>query len=537
MSCRHIIQTDALSYSYRQSGPVWILKDLNLSIRTGDYLLICGTSGCGKSTLSRTFNGLIPHFYTGRMRGTVNVAGVSTRDRTLGDLFSEVAMIFQNPEAQLFGATVEGEIAFGLESLGLPREEIRVRIMTVSEDLGLTKLLPRAPRTLSGGEQYLVAAAACLALRPRLIILDEPYANLDHMHVRQLRQLLISINQRGTAVAICEHRLAPTLPDINRMVVLHQGKIVLDGPPAEILSQDVNRYGLALPPVVQAGLKLNLDPLPLTPAALKTAADPAKLAALPKPEDPLPPPETARPLLQVRRVSATRNSQAVLKDISFSLSTSECLALVGANGAGKTTLARYLLGLRRPDAGTIRIMDQPADRMKTSERARYMGLAFQNPHNQFFKSTVREEIDVGPRALDNYDARWIDTLIALFRLSPLLDRPPYRLSTGEKKRVAFAAALAANPPILILDEPTAGQDACFRQALGRCLDTLRSRGQAVLIITHDLTFAAQHAHRWLIMADGQIIARGAPATVMADRAAMTVAGLDPKASFNIFPGR
>jgi energy-coupling factor transport system ATP-binding protein len=243
---------------------------------------------------------------------------------------------------------------------------------------------------------------------------------------------------------------------------------------------------------------------------------------------------TAKTVLRVKALSSTPNDSLALKNINFSLAESECIALVGANGAGKTTLVRYLIGLRSPDSGQIHIMGRPAGRMKTTDLARYVGLAFQNPHNQFFKQTVREEIDVGPRVLDCYDAHWIDSLMTLFRLTPLLDRPPYRLSTGQKKRVAFAAALAVNPPVLILDEPTAGQDGHFRRALGQCLDDLRSRGQSVLMITHDLTFAEQYAHRWLLMAKGEIIARGTPTEIMGNQPAMDRAGLTPTDTFKLF---
>ncbi len=534
MNSQPVIQTDRLSYSYRKTSHFRILDRLNLAIQPGDYLLISGRSGCGKSTLCRTFNGLIPHFYGGTMEGTVNIAGIPTATTTLGDLFTRVGMVFQNPEAQLFGTTVEGEIAFGLESLGLVRREIRSRITAITEDIGLTDLLHRNPRDLSGGEQYLVSTAACLAVNPRLIILDEPYANLDSVHVLRLREILKTINRRGTSVVICEHRLGPTVPDVNRMVVVHNGRIALDGPPERILSTAVEKYGLVVPFVLEAGRKMGLDPLPLTVNELKSSMTSTDQASIPRPPSLPPVPNTAKTILSVKALSSTPNDYLTLKDIHFSLAESECLALVGANGAGKTTLARYLIGLLRPDSGQIHIMGRPADRMKTSELARYVGLAFQTPHNQFFKQTVREEIDVGPRVLDCYDARWIDSLVTLFRLTTLLDRPPYRLSTGQKKRVAFAAALAANPPVLILDEPTAGQDGHFRLALGQCLDDLRSRGQSVLMITHDLPFAEQHAHRWLLMAEGEIIARGTPAEVMSNQPAMTRAGLTPTDTFVLF---
>jgi len=536
LNFRPIIKTDRLSYSYRKNDGSWILKELNLTIQPGEYLLISGGSGCGKSTLCRTFNGLIPHFYGGSMKGAVDIAGVPTTAKTIGDLFTQVGMVFQNPEAQLFSATVDGEIAFGLESLGLPRTEIKSRIADTAKKIGLTDLLNRSPHELSGGEQYLAAIAAVLAVDPRLIILDEPYANLDPAHGLQLRKILKKINRRGTAVVICEHRLGPTIPDAMRMVVLHNGRVAMDGLPATVLTENVYDYGLFLPAVVQAGRQMGLTPLPLSVAEFKSALNDSEPPFEMKPAAPVPVAANARPVLKVEKLSSNLGFGFTLKNINFSLKEGECLALLGGNGAGKTTLAKHLNGLLRPDTGRIHIMGQVTDRMKTSDLARYVGLAFQNPHNQFFKQTVRQEIEVGPWTLNCYDAHWLNLLVQLFRLSPLMDRPPYRLSAGEKKRVAFAAALAVNPPILVLDEPTAGQDGYFREALGRCFADLHARGRSVLMITHDLAFAEQYAHRWLLMANGQVIVQGRPLEVMANQKAMTRAGLAPTETFEIYHG-
>jgi energy-coupling factor transport system ATP-binding protein len=214
-----------------------------------------------------------------------------------------------------------------------------------------------------------------------------------------------------------------------------------------------------------------------------------------------------------------------LEDINFYLKKGECVALVGANGSGKTTLLKHLNGLYRPSSGRIAVCGQNALKLKTSQLARYIGTAFQNPNSQFFKLTVQDEIKVGAEVLDCYDEVWLAELVSLFRLKPLLKRSPHRLSGGEKKRVAFAAAMAAKPAILALDEPTAGQDGYFRKALGEFLIRLRRQGQAVLLITHDLAFAAQNTSRWLVMSRGKLIADEAPCKLIADRSLMRRAGL------------
>lgn len=534
MNPQPIIATNRLRYTYRQTDGPWVLNGLDLIIRPGEYLLISGKSGCGKSTLCRTFNGLIPHFYGGIMTGAVDIDGHPTRTQTIGELFHLAGMVFQNPEAQLFSSTVKKEIAFGLESLGLPRSEIKSRIKTTTEAMGVAHLLGRRPYDLSGGEQYMVSTAAIMAVDPRLIILDEPYANLDPAHGIQLRCILKEINRRGVAVVICEHRLAPTIPDVKRMVILHNGSVALDGPPANVLADNGHDYGLSLPLTVQAGQWMGLNPVPLTVPQLKSVPEFNKITPGLKPASLSPVSPRADTVLRIEKMSSRVTSEFGLKNIDFALKKGESLALLGRNGAGKTTLAKHLIGLMRPYDGAIYIMGRAAHRMKTSDLARRVGLAFQNPHNQFFKQTVRQEIEVGPRTLDCYDAKWLDALVTLFRLGPLMDRPPYRLSVGEKKRVAFAAALAANPSILVLDEPTAGQDGYFRRALGQCLTDLYRRDRSVLMITHDLTFAEQYAHRWLVMDQGRMIAQGRPWDVMANQDVMNQAGLIPTEAFEIF---
>jgi len=319
------------------------------------------------------------------------------------------------------------------------------------------------------------------------------------------------------------------------MVVLHQGRIVLDGSPNEVLKQDIERYGLESPLAVSIGRRMGITPLPLDINSLKSRISIDKPLAPPASAALAPPRTNAdERVLTVDRVSFSAGGRTLLRDISFTLSKGECLALVGANGAGKTTLLRHLNGLNRPSRGEVVVLNRPARRLKVSQLARYVGVAFQNPNSQFFKLTVHDEIAVGANALHCYDESWIRELVGLFKLEPLLDRAPYRLSEGEKKRVAFAAALAARPAVLALDEPTAGQDMFFRRSLGLLLADLRQRGQAVLLITQDLSFAEEHAQRWLLLAQGAMVAEGSPDQVMGNPAAMDRAHLEPTDRFRLF---
>jgi energy-coupling factor transport system ATP-binding protein len=335
-------------------------------------------------------------------------------------------------------------------------------------------------------------------------------------------------------VVISEHRLPHTVPDVQRMVALKEGRIVLDGPPGDLLGREVEGLGLELPLPARAGRCLGLARLPLDVEALRALGPPARLPAGLKSVPPAPGPAAAETVLEVEHADFDLNGVPILRDVSFSLRRGESLAVVGANGAGKTVLLKHLNGLYRPTRGQVRVLGRKTGQAQVSRLARDVGIAFQNPNSQFFKMTVWDEILVGPRALGLHDEAWLRELVRLFRLEPLLGRPPYRLSDGEKKRVAFAAALAHRPAILALDEPTAGQDWHFRRILGTLLAELRARGQAILLVTHDLSFAEENAHRWILLAHGQVVAEGAPEAVMADRTAMDRARLEPTDSFRLF---
>jgi energy-coupling factor transport system ATP-binding protein len=369
------------------------------------------------------------------------------------------------------------------------------------------------------------------------MVLDEPYANLDHMNVRRVRAALRKIHRQQLGVIVCEHRLALTAADVREMIIIKDGQLVLHGAPDELLKEDVEYYGLEPPLAVQIGRRLNLTQLPLDTPALKamhgTPAFPAEL----KPMSPKPFANNSPVVVEMENVSFEMEGNTILQDISLTLHRGECMAIVGTNGAGKTTLLKHLNGLLRPSHGLIRIMGDNIAKTKVSHLAAYVGMAFQNPDNQFFKLSVWDEISVGAKSLNRFDESWLLELVDIFSLKPLLERSPYSLSGGEKKRVAFAAALACKPEILALDEPTAGQDYSFRIKLGRILNHLQERGQAILLVTHDLSFAQQYANSWQVLSQGQIVAQGSPWDIMADDAVMQRAGLEPTEAFSLYGSR
>ena len=496
-----------VGYAYARGLGSPVLRNISLEIGQEEYLLLAGPSGSGKSTLCRTFNGLIPHFYGGTLAGEVVVDGLSVAQQSVAALFDRVGMVFQNPEAQLFNRTVRREIAFGLESQGLAREKIAARIDATAEELGIVPLLDRHPQALSGGERHLAAIAAILALHPALLVLDEPYASLDSANARRIRRALKGIHAEGTGVIVCEHRLEVAAEGASRLAVLEGGRLVQDGAVSALTPAELVGWGLEPPGGVPA--LGDLTPLRLPEAAANHGAE-------------------GVPLLEVDGLCASRNSHRILHDVGLTLRAGECVALLGPNGAGKTTLLRHLNGLSRPSAGCVRLRGEDIRRKRTSELARQIGMAFQNPDNQFFRLSVREEIAAGPLALGCHDPTWIAQLVSLFGLEDNLERAPYRLSGGEKRRVAFASALAANPSILVLDEPTAGQDLFFQQRLRWLMSSLREQGRAVLLATHDLRFAAACADRWVLLAEGRVVADGPPSRMLTDPSAMGAIGVTPE---------
>jgi energy-coupling factor transport system ATP-binding protein len=533
-----ILRFDGVSYRY-PGVAAWALRELDLAVAPGESVLVAGASGSGKSTLCRACTGLVPHFHGGELVGRVLVNGLDTRQHPVYRLFGHAGLVFQNPDAQLFNQTVEAELAYGLESLGLAPAEIERRLAWASDLAGLGSLLSRPPHALSGGEKQRVALGAILALRPRLLLLDEPFTHLDPEGAEGLRVILRAVQAEGIALVVVEHRLHEVVADADRLVVLHQGQVAADGPPRQVLAQDISGYGLNLPPLVRlfrahrwADTPLSVDEalnrLQVAGSRLQVAerntqhATRGTQSAICNP-----------PVVEVEGVWFSYDRRAALRGVSLTLARGECVALIGRNGAGKTTLVKHFNGLLRPARGTVRVLGRDTRATPVAELARHVGFVWQNPNDQLFQPTVRDEVLTGPRALRACDPAWCDVLFERFGLGPLLDRSPFRLSEGQKKRVAFAAALAVRPELFVLDEPTAGQDELFRRELGTLIAELRAEGRTVVLVTHDLEFAAENACRWVALADGQIVADGPPEAVMADQDAMTAAGLRPTQRFQL----
>jgi len=519
------IEVRRFSYRYPQLGSQWALRNIEAQINAGEYVLLCGASGSGKSTLVRALTGLIPHGYDGVIEGSITIDGIDTRSRPLAEWFTTVGVVFQSPQWQLFNSTVTRELAFGLESLGCQRQVMRQRINAVAAQLGIEHLLERNPQQLSAGEQLLVALGTVLVVGARIIVLDEPFANLDGMHVAQVQAILRALHQQGVTIIVAEHRLGLVAADATRMIVLHEGQIVLDGRPADVLAHDIRRFHLEPPLPTQIGRVLGLDPLPLTVEALLARVDRQQFMEVYQPSVVTLQRGNGSPLLRTHQLTYAIGQRQLLDSIDLQVHAGESVAIVGANGAGKTTLIKHFNGLYRPQHGRVNVLGRDTRTTPVSELARSVGMVFQHPDDQLFCASVRDEVAIGARVMGVFDpARLRDVLQAL-QLEPLADRSPFALSAGEKRRLTLAAAMLIDPPILVLDEPTTGLDWPARQTLATYIREQTAAGRTIVMVTHDLDFAGMVSSRWLVMAGGRLIADDSPLAIVSDPACIATAKL------------
>lgn len=468
---------------YRYPGSAWdILNGIDFSLDEGEYLCICGANGSGKSTIGYLFNGLIPHFFGGKFSGTVEIFGSDTRDMRISDLFPKVGLVLQNADAQLFNSSVEDEMTFGLESLGFSGNQIEKRICETADLLHINHLLKSSPDSLSGGEKRMAGIASIMCLKPSILILDEPYANLDESSISTVRACLKKIHTSGLTVVVIEQRVDGFLKDASRCLVIDQGKILFDGKTAHA-----------------TGILFEQGLIPRYPERknIETVTTCSPVNS----ED---------PLLSVRALSCRINEKKILKDISFDIFRGQAVALLGKNGSGKTTLIKHLNGLYRSQKGDIRFNGQSIVGNPPAQTAAMVGLSFQNPNDQFFKSRVDGELRIGLQMVQKEPEKWLEKICRLFQLQDLLKRSPFKLSEGEKKRVAISSILAMKPEMVVLDEPSAGQDGRSKQMLAAILAELVHEGFTTLCVTHDIDFARAVSDRWIVLEKGQIIADGPP---------------------------
>jgi energy-coupling factor transport system ATP-binding protein len=548
----HIAQHDSsicfdhLTYTYPGS-PDPALRDVTLDVQEGEFVLVTGASGSGKSTLLRCLNGLVPHFTGGTVGGEVSVADHNPIDEGPHTLSRVVGFVFQDPEAQFVVDRVEDEIAFALENAAVPPTEMRLRVEEALHLLDLAPLRNRRLDTLSGGEKQKVAIAAALALRPRILALDEPTSQLDPQSAEDVLQALVRLNQDlGLTIVLAEHRLERVLPYVDRLIFLsNPDHRVLSGPVRHILG----KIDLA-PPLVALGKALEWDPLPLTvkegrrfaaqtqvpdlrsrPSSLsgdKTAPRgfgnplfcPGSGDAGRAESEPLSPESRApdrEAQIEIQNLHFAYNGKSILKGVDLQIAPGELLALMGRNGSGKTTLLKCVVGLLHPDRGEIKMRGESLIGQKTADICQDVGYLPQEPDDLLFADTVGDELDITLRNHNLLDRPPIapDDLLARLALEDVKARYPRDLSAGQRQRVALGAVTITRPGLLLLDEPTRGLDYQAKRDLVHLLREWQAQGASILLVTHDVELVAQAADRVVLLSKGKVIADDVPGLLSA----------------------
>jgi len=496
------------------------LKNINLEIQGGEFVLITGPSAGGKSSLCRCINGLIPHFYGGKLAGKVEVQGLNTVEHSPKELATKVGMIFQDPENQLVTQDVEREIAFGLENLAFPRDLIAKRIEESLDTLGISALHYRPIHELSGGEKQKVAIASVLALHPEILVLDEPTSELDPKSAEEVLSIVQRLNDElGITVILIEHRLDRVIQYTDRLIVLDEGRIVADGKTRNILHnnyQEISEAGVGMPPVIKLahqletmGITDNRTPLTVKEGRMMLHEVLQKISGqLPQRDER----SVSRPIIEVGKLwHVYPDGPTALKNISLRIGEGEFVAIMGRNASGKTTLVKHFNGLLKPTKGTVVVGGIDTRKATIAELAKKVGFVFQNPNDHLFADTVEEEIGFTLKNL-NYGSEEIrlrvNEVLERFKLKEYRGQYPRALSGGEKQRVALASVLAIQPKILILDEPTRGMEYRLKSELMKFLHEYAGQGNTVTLVTHDVETVAEYADRVILLGAGKIVVDG-----------------------------
>ncbi len=504
-----MITFDNVTVWYDDEAPP-VIAGVDLHIPEGELLLVVGRTGSGKSTLLRCINGLVPHFTGGRLAGRVTVDGRDTRVIPPRDLADLVGVVAQDPLSGFVADTVEDELAYGMECLGLPRDVMRRRVEETLDLMGLADLRDRPLRTLSGGQQQRVAIGAVMTGHPKVLVLDEPTSALDPAAAEEvLATLQRLVHDLGLTVVLAEHRLERVVQYADRVALVSgQARPLLVGTPAEVLAS-----APVAPPVVELGRLAGWHPLPMTVREARRAADPLRERLSGRaPVRPAPRP-SERTLAEAHQVHVAYGGTQALRGASLAVSPGEIIAVMGRNGAGKSTLLSALVGLRRPDAGRVRVSGRDPVPLTGPELIRLVGLVPQEPGDLLTADRVSDECRDADRDAGVAPGT---TLRFLSGLVPDIDGDthPRDLSEGQRLALALAAVMAGRPPLLLLDEPTRGLDYPAKASLMEALRSLSAAGHAIVLATHDVELVADVATRVVILADGEVVADGPTAQVV-----------------------
>lgn len=531
-----IISFRNFSFQYRaQKRPT--LTDIDLEIYPGERVLIAGPSGSGKSTLAGCINGLNPFSNPGACTGTLTVDGVDAPHSSIFELSAHVGTVLQDPDGQFIGLTVGEDIAFALENSCTPQDEMHAITRHAAELVGIENHLGYAPHELSGGQKQRVSLAGVMVDQVKILLFDEPLANLDPATGKQAIELIDEIQKKtDTTVLIIEHRLEDVLwRNVDRIVLVNDGTILADLRPDELLSgsllaENGIREPLYVTALRYAGVDITPDKHPAhVDSLVLDDTDTQKLrdwfTARPRPAAQ---PER-EPLLEVKGLSfGYQKGQQTLRDVSFSIGKGEMVSIVGRNGAGKSTLSKLICGFETPDAGEIFLNGKPLAEENIRRRARHIGYVMQNPNQMISKTMIYEEVALGLQRSGLTEEQIREKVEATLRvcgLYPFRNWPISALSFGQKKRVTIASVLVLDPELILLDEPTAGQDFRHYTDIMEFLRGLNARGVTVVMITHDMHLMLEYTRRALVFCDGRLIADRTAAAVLCDPALVEQAAL------------
>ena len=531
-----IISFRNFSFQYRaQKRPT--LTDINLEIYPGERVLIAGPSGSGKSTLAGCINGLNPFSNPGACTGTLTVDGVDAPHSSIFELSAHVGTVLQDPDGQFIGLTVGEDIAFALENSCTPQDEMHAITRHAAELVGIENHLGYAPHELSGGQKQRVSLAGVMVDQVKILLFDEPLANLDPATGKQAIELIDEIQKKtDTTVLIIEHRLEDVLwRNVDRIVLVNGGTILADLRPDELLSgsllaENGIREPLYVTALRYAGVDITPDKHPAhVDSLVLDDTDTQKLrdwfTARPRPAAQ---PER-EPLLEVKGLSfGYQKGQQTLRDVSFSIGKGEMVSIVGRNGAGKSTLSKLICGFETPDAGEIFLNGKPLAEENIRRRAQHIGYVMQNPNQMISKTMIYDEVALGLQRSGLTEEQIREKVEATLRvcgLYPFRNWPISALSFGQKKRVTIASVLVLDPELILLDEPTAGQDFRHYTDIMEFLRGLNARGVTVVMITHDMHLMLEYTRRALVFCDGRLIADRTAAAVLCDPALVEQAAL------------
>jgi energy-coupling factor transport system ATP-binding protein len=553
-----IVDLRDITYTYDgEATPV--INGVSLRVEPGEFVLILGPSGCGKSTLLNVLNGTIPHTLRGELAGHAMVCGKSVPDTKVTNFATEVGMVFQDPEAQIINTRVRDEVCFGLENLCRPADEIMARQAEALAYVGLPDAGDLSIFDMSGGQKQRVSIAAVLAARPRLLVLDEPTANLDPAGMAEVFAVLHRLNREfNTTIVMVEHRVDELADRVSRVIMMDRGRVVFDGRPRAAFARrreghseeaetvaasawfpQVSEFALELAGAAGIALAPDVVPLNVTEAVAFAQAvmqgRPAQASAgAAAPRQAL----VGEKLLSIRDLSfGYVREKPILKNISLQLETRGIVALLGQNGSGKTTLARALMGINPVERGTVYLGDRDISDLGPREISAEIGYVFQNPDHQFVTDQIDEEVAYGLKVrgyADDFIAQRVDEVLGIVDLARYRHRSPFNLSLGERRRLSVATMLVLEPRLLVLDEPTIGQDHERAQYLMRLMDRLRERyGTTILMITHDVRLVAEWADRAIALRSGEIAFDGTPQALFAQADLLRESALLPPPVFDV----